>query len=128
MMADDEARERRRGAERFGHWAETAASWLLRFKGYRIIARRARAPQGEIDLIAARGRVIAFVEVKARPSHDEALEAVTPRQAERIVAAAHAWLAGNGNGTERDCRFDIITVSPYLWPKHLANAFGENLW
>ncbi|NNE22532.1 MAG: YraN family protein [Rhizobiales bacterium] len=127
MMGPDPD-ERRRSAERFGHWAETAAAWLLRFKGYRIIARRARTPQGEIDLIAARGRVIAFVEVKARPSRDEALEAVTPRQAKRIVAAARAWLAGNGNGTERDCRFDIITVSPYLWPKHLANAFDENLW
>jgi len=127
-MIQDRAGERRRKAERLGHWAEHAAAWLLRCKGYRIIARRARTPQGEIDLIAARGRVIAFVEVKARPSHDEALEAVTPRQARRIVDAAHAWLAGNDHGADHDCRFDIITVSPYLWPKHLANAFGEELW
>ena len=84
-MTVDEAGERRRKAERFGHLAEHAAAWLLRFKGYRIIARRERTPHGEIDLIAARGRVIAFVEVKARSSHDEALEAITPRQAKRIV-------------------------------------------
>ena len=130
-MAHDRAGERRRKAERLGHWGEQAAAWLLRLKGYRIIAHRARTPQGEIDLIAARGRVIAFVEVKARPSHDEALEAVSPRQAKRIVDAAHAWLAGNdrsNHGADHDCRFDIITVSPHLWPKHLINAFGEELW
>ena len=56
-MTVDEARERRRKAERFGHLAEHAAAWLLRFKGYRIIARRERTPHGEIDLIAVRGRV-----------------------------------------------------------------------
>lgn len=127
-MVQDRTGDRRRRAERLGRWAEHAAAWLLRCKGYRIIARRARTPQGEIDLIAARGRVISFVEVKARPSHDEALEAITPRQARRIVAAAHAWLAGNDLGADRDCRFDIITVSPYLWPTHLPNAFGEELW
>ena len=127
-MTVDEAGERRRKAERFGHWAEHAAAWLLRFKGYRIVARRERTPHGEIDLIAARGRVIAFVEVKARPSHDEALEAITPRQAKRIIEAARAWHSGSGLAEDRYCRFDIITVSPYLWPKHLANAFGEDLW
>ena len=127
-MIRDQADGRRRKSERLGHRAEHAAAWLLRLKGYRIIARRARTPQGEIDLIAARGRVIAFVEVKARSGHDVALEAVTKRQAKRIIRTAHAWLAGSGLGAERDCRFDIITVSPYLWPKHLVNAFGEELW
>lgn len=127
-MTSDEARERRRRAERLGHMAEHAAAWLLRCKGYRIIERRVRTAYGEIDLIAARGKVIAFVEVKARPSHDQALEAVTPRQAKRIVDAAHVWFAGSGLETDHDCRFDIITVSPYLWPKHLINAFGADLW
>ena len=127
-MDHDQAGERRRKAERLGHWAELAAAWLLRFKGYRIIARRARTPQGEIDLIAAPGRVIAFVEVKARPSQDEPLEAVTARHDKRIEESPHAWLAGNEHGADHDCRFDIITVSPYLWPKHLVNAFGEELW
>ena len=127
-MADDADRERRRKAEQFGHRAEGAAALLLRSKGFRIIDQRVGTPYGEIDLIARRGRVIAFVEVKARPSHDQALEAVTPRQARRIIAAAQAWLAGSAYDTEYDCRFDIITVNPYLWPKHLPNAFGADLW
>ena len=127
-MADDAARERRRKAEKLGHLAEEAAAWLLRSKGYRILDQRVTTGQGEIDLIAKRGQVIAFVEVKARPTHDQALEAVTPRQAKRIVAAAQAWLAASAYDAAYDCRFDIITVTPYLWPQHLPNAFGADLW
>jgi putative endonuclease len=73
-MAMPTTHERRRAFRR-GHLAETAAAWLLRCKGYRIVARRVRTPLGEIDLIARRGGTTAFVEVKERPSADVALEA-----------------------------------------------------
>ncbi len=119
---------RRRKAERHGQLAEHAAAWLLRLKGYRIVERRAHTAMGEIDLVAVRGRQLVFAEVKARATHDAALAAVTPRQARRIVDAAHLWLAQNARRQDYDCRFDIITVSPYLWPQHLSNAFGEDLW
>ena len=120
----------RRNAFRRGHRAETAAAWLLRCKGYRIVARRVGTPRGEIDLIARRGRTTAFIEVKERPSRDVALEAVSPRQARRIVAAARWWLAAQPSRTtaDADWRFDIVVVTPYLLPRHLPNAFGADLW
>lgn len=120
----------RRRAFRRGHAAESAAAWLLRCKGYRIVARRVRTPLGEIDIIARRGRLTAFVEVKQRLLRDVALEAVSPRQARRLVAAARWWIAAQpaaltGQG---DWRFDIVAVTPYLLPRHLPNAFGADLW
>jgi putative endonuclease len=119
----------RRQAFRRGHLAEGAAAWLLRCKGYRIVGRRVRTPMGEIDLIARRGRTVAFIEVKARPTRDVALEAVSPRQARRMVGAARWWLSLQPPpATAADWRFDIVVVSPYLLPRHLPNAFGADLW
>jgi putative endonuclease len=128
-MAMPTSHERRRAFRR-GHLAETAAAWLLRCKGYRIVARRVRTPLGEIDLIARRGRTTAFVEVKERPTADVALEAVSPRQARRLIGAARYWLSTRDPGAtaEADWRFDIVVVSPYLLPRHLPNAFGADLW
>jgi len=120
----------RRRAFRRGHLAETAAAMLLRCKGYRIIARRVRTPLGEIDIIARRGRTTAFVEVKERPSREVALEAVSPRQARRLVGAARYWLTVQpvASTVAPDWRFDIVVVTPYLLPRHLPNAFGADLW
>jgi putative endonuclease len=118
----------RRRAFRRGHLAETAATWLLRCKGYRIVARRVRTPMGEIDIIARRGRTVAFVEVKERPRSEVALEAVSPRQARRLVGAARYWLAAQPSASGDDWRFDIVAVTPYLLPRHLPNAFGADLW
>lgn len=118
----------RRRAHRHGALAETAAAWLLRCKGYRIIARRVKTPLGEVDLIARRGRTTAFIEVKARPSAAQAAEAVTIRQARRLVAAARYWIAVQPAAFIGDCRFDIILVTPYRLPRHLPNAFGADLW
>lgn len=113
----------RRGAERRGHWAETLAALLLRIKGYRIIERRFRSKAGEIDLIARRGRRLAFVEVKARATADEAAWAVTPRQQARIIRAAEHWLAIQGDSREFDMSFDVVLVAPWTWPRHMASAF-----
>lgn len=118
----------RRQAFRRGHLAEGAAAWLLRCKGYRIVGRRVRTPMGEIDLIARRRGTIAFVEVKARPTRDTALEAVSPRQARRLIGAARWWLSLQPAAGAGDWRFDIVVVSPYLLPRHLPNAFGADLW
>jgi putative endonuclease len=120
----------RQRAFRRGHVAETAAAWLLRCKGYRIVARRVRTPLGEIDIIVRRGRTTAFVEVKQRPTPAAALEAVTPRQARRLVGAARYWLTVQSPASTAgaDWRFDIVVVSPYLLPRHLPNAFGADLW
>jgi putative endonuclease len=114
-------RRRRRKAERRGKRGEGWAAWLLRLKGYRILARRARTPLGEIDIIARRGRVTAFIEVKTRDTLDAAMAAVTPWQARRIRDACRWWIAGRPVG---DCRFDFILVTPYQMPVHIENAFG----
>jgi putative endonuclease len=113
----------RRRAFRFGIGAEHKAAWLLRAKGYRILAMRFRTRGGEADLVALRGRNLVFVEVKARESLAAALEAITPRQRYRIAAAARAWLVGRPDDMACVLRFDAIFVVPRRWPRHIENAF-----
>ena len=114
---------RRERAERQGRWAEMAALWSLRLKGYRLLAHRYKCPHGEIDLVMRRGQVTAFIEVKARRSADEAIESVTAFQARRIAAAARSWMGRDARAAREFCRFDIVAVSPYHWPHHVENAF-----
>ncbi|MBI2717837.1 MAG: YraN family protein [Rhizobiales bacterium] len=116
-------RERRQVAERHGRLAETAALWALRLKGYRLLARRYKTPMGEIDLIMRRGGVTAFIEVKLRASFEASLESVGRHQVRRIVAAANCFLARDRVAITQACRFDIVAVSPYHWPRHIENAF-----
>lgn len=103
--------------------AESRAAAFLIAKGFRILARRWRAPVGEIDIIARRRHLLVFVEVKARATLDNAAESVTPRQRQRIAAAAEAWLASNGADGFQDIRFDAILVAPGKMPRHIAGAF-----
>ena len=120
------AGEARRAAESRGRRAETLAAWFLRLKGYRILARRFRTPAGEIDLIARRGRTIAFVEVKRRATLAEAAEAVTARSRARIARAAGLWLARNPAAAELTLRFDAVLLAPRCWPCHLAGVFDAD--
>ena len=123
-MASPEAA--RRVAERRGRRAERLAAWYLRCKGYRILARRFRTSVGEIDLIARRGRLVAFVEVKQRVSLAEAAEAVTLTGRRRIARAASAWLSANPAAAALDLRFDVVICLPGRLPRHIAGAFdGE---
>ena len=117
---------RRIAAERLGRGAETLAAWRLRISGYRILARRERTPMGEIDLVARRGRVIAFVEVKARGDLDTAAFALQPRQQARIARAAALFLARRPDLAVLSPRFDVVLVAPWRWPRHLADAWRES--
>jgi putative endonuclease len=92
--------------------AESRAALLLIAKAYRILARRWKTPFGEIDIVARRRGVLVFVEVKARASIDEALEAVTERTKQRILGAAELWLARHPKDANGDIRFDVIVVTP----------------
>ena len=116
----------RRLAERRGRRAETLAAWYLRLKGFRILACRYRTPVGEIDLIAKRGRLVAFVEVKQRPSDAEAAEAVGAYGRQRIARAAAAWLAAHPAAAALDLRFDVIVAVPGRLPRHIAAAFDAS--
>jgi len=116
-------RPERQVAFALGLSAESRAAALLIAKGFRILARRFKSPVGEIDIVARRRQLLVFVEVKARADLDEAAWSVTPRQQQRIAAAAEAWLAVNGSDGFRDIRFDAILVAPGKLPRHIAGAF-----
>jgi putative endonuclease len=117
------AAKARRAAERRGRGAETLAALLLRAKGYRVLERRFRSPAGEIDIVARRGRRVAFVEVKERAGADDAAWAVTPRQQARIARAAEHWLAARRYAGDFDIGLDVILVAPRTLPRHIPDAF-----
>ena len=113
-------------AFRTGLSAEARAAALLIAKGYRILAKRFRTPHGEIDIIARKRDLVTFVEVKARASLDDAAYAVTPRQQQRIIDAAQAWLMTHPEHAEFELRFDAILVAPRSLPCHLIAAFDAS--
>ena len=112
----------RREAYRHGHVAEAAAMLFLLAKGFRPIARRYKTPLGEIDLIVKRGRLIAFVEVKARASERDALESVGLASEKRIADAADLWLAKHP-AADYDVRYDMVVLLPWRLPRHVPDAF-----
>ncbi|BAM86210.1 conserved hypothetical protein [Bradyrhizobium oligotrophicum S58] len=113
-------------AFRTGLSAEARGAALLMAKGYRILAKRFRTPHGEIDIIARKRNLVAFIEVKARASLDDAAYAVTPRQQRRIIDAAQAWLMAHPDHAEFELRFDAILVAPRSLPRHLVAAFDAS--
>src|SRR5215813_10893689 len=126
MAKTDDASPARVAAFRTGLSAETRAAAYLMAKGYRILAKRFRTPYGEIDLVARRRNLIAFVEVKARASLDDAAWAVTPRQQQRIINAAQAWLMAHPEHAEFEMRFDAMLIAPRSLPRHLLAAFDAS--
>lgn len=113
----------RQVAFRLGLSAESRAAALLFGKGFRILARRWKSPVGEIDIVARRRDLLLFVEVKARAQFDDAAWSVTPRQRQRIAAAAAVWLARNPDVAYQDIRFDAVLVVPGRLPRHIPAAF-----
>jgi putative endonuclease len=107
--------------EAFGRWGERRAAWWLRLHGWRILATRVKVGAGEIDLIARRGRITAFVEVKTRAKAVDLDLAIDDWRLRRVVAAvdavAHRY-ARPGN----DIRIDAILIAPWTWPRHLINV------
>ncbi len=125
MSKAEQPRRTRQHRQRTYYWgvlAEAMAMLWLQAKGYRIVARRLRTPAGEIDLAAERGGVLVVVEVKARPTITQALEALGPRQRLRL-ARAGAWLLGRRHRTATMLRFDLVLVCPWRWPRHVIDAW-----
>jgi putative endonuclease len=122
MKATDRTDERRR-REQAGRRAETAAALWLQLKGYRILDRRARTPACEIDLVAAKGRLLVFVEVKSRRTFAGAIEAVTPQLRARLEQAANQWVSRRRKLAQHVWRFDIVTLSPGRLPRHVRDAW-----
>ena len=122
----------REAREAAGRRAEHLAALWLRLKCYRILAKRFRAPGGEIDLVAAWPalgpiRRLAFVEVKQRHRGEALAEAISPRQRRRIEAAAQAFLGAHPKLAGLPLRFDGLFVTPGRLPRHAAGLwrFGE---
>ena len=113
----------RLAAERQGRRAETLAAIWLQAKGWRIVARRRRMPMIEIDIVARRGDLVAFVEVKARRDVDSAVFAVTGTAERRIRAASEIWLSRQPDAHRLSARYDIVAVRPWRLPTHIENAF-----
>jgi putative endonuclease len=109
-----------------GRRAEWIVALLLMAKGYRILGMRLRMPQGEIDLAAERGGVLAIVEVKRRRTLEEALLAVSPNQRERLRRAGRALMRRGGRNKPAVVRLDLVALAPGRWPRHIADAWDES--
>lgn len=115
---------KRQAAERRGRRGEDLACLWLSLKGYAVLARRVSTPVGEVDIIARRGRTTAFIEVKARPTLDEANAALTPRGMSRVCRAAEL-IAARYAADADFIRIDAILVAPNRFPRHLRNIVLE---
>ncbi|HWT11783.1 MAG TPA: YraN family protein [Allosphingosinicella sp.] len=113
---------KRQRAERGGRRAERLAAWWLRLKGWRILAVRARTPVGEVDLIARRGRTVAFIEVKSRASEAQAGMALDEWRLRRVARAAEA-LAPRYAAPGDTLRIDAMFIVPRRLPRHLLNVW-----
>lgn len=118
---------KRQIAEARGRSAERRAALWLRLKGYSILASRVKLPVGEIDLVARKGKLIAFVEVKARARQEDALGAVSVQSWQRIARAAEAWMGQRPKLADHGWRYDIIALAPGRLPHHLKDAWRPGL-
>lgn len=111
----------RQKAENEGRRAERIAAWWLRLHGWRILDERVRVTAGEVDLVAKRGNIIAFAEVKQRKSRADLDHAIDAYRLRRVVAATQ-MLASRYAKNGEDIRIDVILLAPRTLPRHLVNV------
>lgn len=112
----------RAAAEARGRKAERRAAWWLRLHGWRILAQRARVPVGEVDLVARRGRTLAFVEVKWRERAGDLDTAIDERRLRRVAAAAEMLIPRFARPAD-DIRIDVMLLAPRRLPRHLVHVW-----
>lgn len=113
----------KRAARAFGLRAETLATLWLRAQLFTILDRNYRVQGGEIDIVAQRGHLIVFAEVKARADLETAALAITPQKQRRIQRAVHHWLARHPRSTGCALRADAILIAPGQLPRRIAGVF-----
>ncbi|MDB5651156.1 MAG: hypothetical protein JWL62_2676 [Hyphomicrobiales bacterium] len=126
-MADSRETQARRRARGVGLEAEFLARVYLALTGWRVVTRSFSAPGGEIDIIAQRGDMLAFVEVKARSTLDGALLSIDARKQSRISRAARHWISRNPRSAGLNYRGDAILLAPWRWPRRVNGAFHLDL-
>jgi putative endonuclease len=109
-------------AERMGRIAEHIAAFSLMARGYRILDRRRRTAAGEIDLVAVRGRRLAFIEVKQRAAFEAAACAITARQAARLHRAANLWVSARPYYRDHDRGFDSVLLVSWARLRYRRDA------
>jgi len=112
-----------RTSHQTGLLAEKFCCLALRLKGYRLLAVRYKTPFGEIDIIAARGRTVAAIEVKARATREAAVESISQKQRARIARALQDFAMRKPSYADAELRFDVMLVAPRQWPLHIKNAW-----
>lgn len=94
----------------------------LRFMGWRILGQRNKTPRGEVDLVARRGRTVAFIEVKWRNRAADLDLAIDEWRLRRVAAAAEALVPRYAAATD-SIRIDVLLLAPWRWPRHIVNAW-----
>ncbi len=112
----------RQAAEAAGRRGERLAGWWLRLKGWRVLDRRVRTPAGEVDLVARKGNLVAFIEVKTRATPAELDFAIDERRLARVAAAAEYLMPTYAQPGD-DIRVDVILLAPGTRPRHIENAW-----
>jgi len=112
----------RAAAEARGRKAERRAAWWLRLHGWRILGERLRVPAGEVDLVARRGRTVAFIEVKWRDRAADLDIAIDQYRLRRVAAAAQ-MLRHRFAGPRDDIRIDVMLLAPRRLPRHLVHVW-----
>jgi putative endonuclease len=116
-------------SEKQGRKAEARVASYLRLRGYKILETRFRTAYGEVDLIARKGKTLAFIEVKQRATQKAVEDAMDWRTEQRVMTAAEIWVARNFAIMPDDfeMRFDfaaiIGVVTPVSRVRYLKNAF-----
>jgi putative endonuclease len=113
---------KRAAAEARGRKAERRAAWWLRLHGWRILGERLRVAAGEVDLVARRGRIVAFIEGKWR-ERPEDLDLAIDQYRLRRVAAAAEMLAPRFVRPQDDIRIDVMLLAPGRLPRHLVHVW-----
>lgn len=117
----------RQKALKWGVIAEYIAAIFLILKAYQILAIRYRVKEGEIDLIARRGQVIAFIEVKARGDFETGILAIDEPKLRKFRRAFDHWFMRNPWAEAYSLRGDAIVVRPWRAPIHIEDAFALTL-
>ena len=121
-MTEPRTPEARRDADQRGREGEAEAAMWLAAQGWQIVAERVKTKAGEIDLIAKRTGLVAFVEVKWRARAASLADAIDERRLKRVAAAAE-WVWQDYATDGEDIRIDVILLAPGTKPTHIENAW-----